>query len=733
MNGHRILANIAVGVLVGAFTGGAFGAAEPATVKAAWFETDISCEIGDDIAGYEYHDAAVEKCDPLLATGLCVDDGERRVLLVSLDLLGIDSCVLKPFRQRCAKILGVPEAHVMISCTHTHEGPHSRQGTERVEGLKGEYSIETDRPHLLNIPYVKRMMAKVEASVRELAEKGPWTECLLGFHSTACDENRNRRFTTADNKATFIAHRRILHGIATGIADKELGTVVLLDPANNMEPLYVVGNYAAHPLSAHSPGRGGHRISADFPGYFRRYIEAETGAKAMFVQGAAGDLVGKDDELGRAAARRAGESLAMAALASVIDVQRNASRFVFAKPRVGGELRSFTSRMRRNWAKTLDMETATLEVQGLAFGDVCFVGVPGELVNELGLEIKWNSPFARTFVAYCATGYFGYICPANLQAAGGYEPQDMRFASRDTLKLVSTACDAMFDLRDRLHPEDGKGADPYPDNLNLPGGVKGAKWDPGSESAASSREETVRFENRFGSAEVALLGGRVLSWRPRGGREVLFLPKRRFAAEGEWSHGGIGICSPWFGSAGIPGAPLHGFAANTRFTLKSRTCAEDRCEIVLGASLPPAEMELRIVLTDRLALSLTTTNRGDRPFSYTEAFHPYLAVDDRAQTSVSGLGGGALSVASSMDEVFRSPNMRVDVMDPVAKRTIHIEAEGTSEVDVFTTDAAAGAHANLAAEERARVLCVEPCTRKSDVRPLAPGASRTMSMTITVR
>ena len=141
----------------------------------------------------------------------------------------------------------------------------------------------------------------------------------------------------------------------------------------------------------------------------------------------------------------------------------------------------FTSRMRRNWAKTLDMETATLEVQGLAFGDVCFVGVPGELVNEIGLEIKWNSPFARTFVAYCATGFFGYICPANLQAAGGYEPQDMRFASRDTLKLVSTACDAMFDLRDRLHPEDRKGADPYPDDrelplVNLPGGVKASKW-----------------------------------------------------------------------------------------------------------------------------------------------------------------------------------------------------------------------------------------------------------------
>ena len=458
------------------------GAGEQEAVKAAWFRKVISCELGDCIAGYEYHDEARVKDDDLMACGLCVDDGKDKVLLVSLDLLGIDKCVLKPFRQRCAAALGVPEANVMISCTHTHEGPHSRQGTERVEGLKADYSLETDKPHLLNVPYVRRMMATVEGAVKELAEKGAWKECLLGFHSTTCDENRNRRFTTADNCASFIAHRRVLHKISTGIADKELGTVVLLDP-ETVDPVYVIGNYAAHPLANHAPGLGGHRISADFPGFFRRYIRRETGAEAMFVQGAAGDLVGKNDELGSEAARRTGENLAMETLASVIDVQRNRERFVFRKPRVGGEIRTFRSKMRKVWAETLGIREIELELQALALGDVCFVGVPGETVNELGLEIKWNSPYRRTFVAYCATDYFGYICPANLQAAGGYEPQDQRFASRDTLKLVATACDAMFDLRARLFPGQNADEDPYPDNLNLPlvnlpGGVKGAKWSP---------------------------------------------------------------------------------------------------------------------------------------------------------------------------------------------------------------------------------------------------------------
>ena len=80
-----------------------------------------------------------------------------------------------------------------------------------------------------------------------------------------------------------------------------------------------------------------------------------------------------------------------------------------------------------------------------------------------------------------ATGNCGYISPENLVAAGGYEPQYQQFASRDTLKLVETARDALFETRNRLFPPEGTGEDAYPDNqnlplVNLPGGVKASKW-----------------------------------------------------------------------------------------------------------------------------------------------------------------------------------------------------------------------------------------------------------------
>lgn len=456
----------------------AYSASAEGTVRANWFETVISPEVGTLLAGYGDHDVSAGKYDDLLATGLCIDDGSNRVMLVSLDLLGLDYDSIREIRRRISAETGVPEGGIMVSCTHTHQGPHTRMYAKH-NAISGEKSVLDERPDSIDSKYMEFLFSRLASAAKAMAA-GTWKTCTVGYYSQNCDENRNRRYTTSENRASFNAHRPFLHRISEGVADKELGTIVLLDADNR--PLYVVGNYAAHALTAHAPGYGGLRISSDFPGFYRRYVESETGAKAMFVQGAAGDLVTKDDECGNAAARRVGENLAMASLLGVISVQRCHERYALAKPRVGWEIRSFTSPLRKKWRDMTGQAEQTFDVQCLAIGDVCFVGFPGELVTELGLEVKWNSPFARTYIAYLATGYCGYLTPANLMAAGGYEAQSQRFASRDTLKMVKTAADAMFDLRARLFPEDDVGDDRYPDNqtppvVNVPGMYKGSKWE----------------------------------------------------------------------------------------------------------------------------------------------------------------------------------------------------------------------------------------------------------------
>ena len=80
-------------------------------------------------------------------------------------------------------------------------------------------------------------------------------------------------------------------------------------------------------------------------------------------------------------------------------------------------------------------------------GDVAFVGVPGELLAELGQEIKWHSPYRKTFILYCSTAYFAYLCHGNALLSGGYEPWTQLCDSRSGLKLVNAAVDGLYDLK----------------------------------------------------------------------------------------------------------------------------------------------------------------------------------------------------------------------------------------------------------------------------------------------
>ena len=173
---------------------------------------------------------------------------------------------------------------------------------------------------------------------------------------------------------------------------------------------------------------------------------------------------------------------AHAQIDAIIDAGRNTERFTIAEPKLGHSIRPFVYPLRSDLRGRIQPEYDNsddmhLELQCISIGDCAFAGMPGELLAEPGLEIKWNSPFRRTWVASLSTGFCGYMSPANFMVAGGYEPLKQSFRSRGTLKLVNETVDQLFELRQRMFPQDFAGADPYPDNLtqpimNIPEGVK---------------------------------------------------------------------------------------------------------------------------------------------------------------------------------------------------------------------------------------------------------------------
>ena len=79
--------------------------------------------------------------------------------------------------------------------------------------------------------------------------------------------------------------------------------------------------------------------------------------------------------------------------------------------------------------------------------DVCFVGVPGELLAEVGLMMKWCSPFRKTFILYNSTDYSGYFCHPNAFVSKGFEYNAALFGSISGFKLLQVAVENMYRLR----------------------------------------------------------------------------------------------------------------------------------------------------------------------------------------------------------------------------------------------------------------------------------------------
>src|SRR5207302_7004635 len=61
--------------------------------------------------------------DPLYATAVAVDDGQRTAVLVALDLMVIDERFTRQARQQIRDATGLPAESILLTCSHSHNAP----------------------------------------------------------------------------------------------------------------------------------------------------------------------------------------------------------------------------------------------------------------------------------------------------------------------------------------------------------------------------------------------------------------------------------------------------------------------------------------------------------------------------------------------------------------------------------------------------------------------------------
>ncbi|HHV62995.1 MAG TPA: hypothetical protein GXX51_10205 [Firmicutes bacterium] len=401
------------------------------------------------------------------------DDGTELAMITS-DLVGVPKDFCDGVRTLVEAETGIPRGNVMVTASHTHSGP----------AMLGLFGIEVDRGYT---EVLKRKFAGVVCMAhRRLGEAT--VRFAVGREDSVAF---NRRIWMKDGTLRmnweFIgcdeALRRGIAGPA-GPVDPEVAVMEIQGASG--EPVCVFFNYALHPAILAGDNFD---MSADYPGYAMRLIEAVTGAVAMYTNGADGNVNHinvNDPEQGRgfeeaervgtivgaevikALARTRKSALPVPAVghvpvacaSRVIDVPRReltGEEVDAARRLAGGRTFQELSKLLALVDGVPDeiyaleiLELAALrekdpyehiELQAFRVGDAAFVAIPGELFVEFGLEIKGRSPFKPTFVIGYANGYVGYIPTEKAFSEGGYEPRTARTSqlAKEAGRLITEA------------------------------------------------------------------------------------------------------------------------------------------------------------------------------------------------------------------------------------------------------------------------------------------------------
>jgi glucose-6-phosphate 1-epimerase len=262
-------------------------------------------------------------------------------------------------------------------------------------------------------------------------------------------------------------------------------------------------------------------------------------------------------------------------------------------------------------------------------------------------------------------------------------------------------------------------------------------------------------------AEFFLQGAHLTQWQPTDRWPALFTSQHSAFEPGKAIRGGIPVIFPWFGSpANSPvhppaDAPSHGFARTSPWTLQFAALAGedlhlsltlDHTEAMQQMGFAGLELAYHAVLGRELTVRLTVANTTDRPFTFEEALHAYLAVSSSGEISVTGLKdtvyldktdnfarktqtSKSLKFEGEVDRPYLDTTGPVTLHDHVIDRDLTIFKTGSHTTVTWNPGAKLAARLpDLGDEEWRNFVCLETANAADNALTLEPGKAHTMEM-----
>lgn len=416
--------------------------------------SNITPPLGEMIVGGWQPIPATNIHDELHARCLVLDDGTNKLAIVLCDNVGIPVEVFDLAKQQVQDSTDLDRSHMLMAATHTHSATTARGPLKT--------SVESELTD-----YQKFLAHRISDGVRRaLAQLEP---ARIGWGKIdEPSEVFNRRWYVTDasllsNPFGGVDRVRMNPPRGSSKLDRAAGPI---DPqisfisvqSREGRPIALLANYSLHYVGGVRSGD----VSADYFGYFAKYIEQKLGATdqsppfvGMLSNGTSGDV--NNINFSQPSKRKYDRYEKMQEVAGKVAsrVYEEHQRIKFrdwvplSAKRIELTLgtRQPTAEMLAHFEKVKDYQDddprsghrreqiyadriarivqapkeVDIQLQALRIGDLGIAAIPFETFAETGLELKDRSPFDQTFTIELANGSFGYLPTPPQHRLGGYE------------------------------------------------------------------------------------------------------------------------------------------------------------------------------------------------------------------------------------------------------------------------------------------------------------------------
>jgi neutral ceramidase len=336
--------------------------------------------------------------DSLYASAFYFSSEKVKNLVIIIDVIGFPFVVGDEIRGLISSELNIPASNINLVATHTHGGPSVND--------RGPESV---------VAYTAELKKKLVGLALEASRNPVPFRMGAGKGHSAMSINRRAEFS----KGEVWLGRNF-----EGVVDHELSVVKFENMQGDL--LAVMINWPCHGTVT---GDSNYLISGDWPGASARYIQEHTGKDVIVgvTAGASGDI---NPIYGPGNVFREVDAIGYHIGSETLRVMESLVTYPVGNLASADTILTFPGKRplpdRFPVSSYEPGPDVDIRLSVFKIGNLVLAGISGELMTEIGMEIKSRSPYSNTIIMTHCNGSSGYICTDSSFPEGGYEIQVTR-------------------------------------------------------------------------------------------------------------------------------------------------------------------------------------------------------------------------------------------------------------------------------------------------------------------